>query len=342
MSGEQNQPTSEEHRRLLDVLLHESAQTRDDDRYMLQQFAAIIAVAVALASGIIGLFYSNSLVLDAHSATGLLVYLFTPLVPIGLVAYATLLATTMTLRSYYLRSIEVRIHKLTDQCGETPIPSWGHFQLEVNGQGRAGGLPWLQWSLVYVIAALVSFGFIVLDLQKLPELRYRVLALIIDLIPISILILGARLSIAQGSSLWHSAQARLGERLQRTSKNFPEIDSPRVAKERTLLSFLLLPRNEEELLKSLFIPVSFIVGRWLAFQSPPMDNRRLWHLAGFWFVFEFLGYQARYLLNDIRDREVDSTQELGKRRFPSSLREDSFALSAAFGTFVGRLAIATV
>jgi hypothetical protein len=56
-------------------------------------------------------------------------------------------------------------------------------------------------------------------------------------------------------------------------------------------------------------------------------------------VFEFLFYQARYPLNDVRDRRVDSSKEMSKTRFPRSLVDDQKALRAAYASFLARLAI---
>ena len=61
---------------------------------------------------------------------------------------------------------------------------------------------------------------------------------------------------------------------------------------------------------------------------------------GVFIVFELLVYQARYLVNDVRDRDLDSRSKLAKRRFPPSLRDDSLALKIAFAACIARLAMA--
>jgi hypothetical protein len=142
---------------------------------------------------------------------------------------------------------------------------------------------------------------------------------------------------ARGANLWEQALAALPGRLSRTSAQFP---STRVSTERSLTSFLLLPRNQEELLKALFIPISFLIGRMLAPRLPSLTAGTLWYLFGFLLTFEFLVYQARYLLNDVRDRRVDCSNSLSKRRFPCSRVDDPVGLMTAFMSFVARLAFA--
>jgi hypothetical protein len=98
------------------------------------------------------------------------------------------------------------------------------------------------------------------------------------------------------------------------------------------------------LLKALFIPISLVFGRILAPGLPPWTRDMFWHFVGFFLVFEFLIYQARYLLNDVRDREIDCGKKLSRQRFPCSWvdggKQEELAIRAAFLSFLARLAIA--
>src|SRR5664279_5005687 len=132
--------------RMLDLLLQEAAQARDDDRYWISQFAVIISVALGLVLALGTLFYNTcSEGYSCQPATKLIpvpiwIYIGAPLLPIVLIAYAVLTATTSTLRSYYLRTIERRIHAITNQLDDNfPVPSWSHIQLDVNGQSHSRG-----------------------------------------------------------------------------------------------------------------------------------------------------------------------------------------------------------
>jgi hypothetical protein len=86
--------------------------------------------------------------------------------------------------------------------------------------------------------------------------------------------------------------------------------------------------------------IGFAIGRILPPQIHSSTLDILPHLIIFFFVFEFIIYQARYLFNDVRDRYVDCAPNLSKRRFPCSLKDDRSALTATFISFIIRCAIA--
>lgn len=194
-------------------------------------------------------------------------------------------------------------------------------------------------------------GSVYLVLTRIPDHRLRFFALAFNGTLLTIPIWAAIQSATRGSSLWADALAGLRERVRRTDANFPP--EQRGPEERALTSYLLLPRNQEELLKALFIPICLVIGRWLAPRIPPWtwdlqnwDQSRsgFWHFLGFFLVFEFLIYQARYLLNDVHDRNIDCGKNLSKQRFPCSWvdggKKEEFATRAAFLSFLARLAMA--
>jgi len=329
----------------LDVLLAELAQARDDDRYAQGQFSTLISVALAMFLALATLFYSTC-AQGYPGCTGgdvkavpIWIYLCAPMLPMFLVSYATTLAAQSTLRSYYMRVIELAIHELTDQTGDPlPVPSWSHVMLEVTGQGRAGRQAANLWYLMYAILFVVVLAILSAALVKMPEWRYRVSGGVIDSLLLGIPLAVGWIANVGGADLWKRAAQGLKDRLDRTSKGFP---SRRVPNERAFGSFLLLPRNQEELyLKALFIPLTFLIARVMIPGLPTFDRAMFIHLAIFLIVFELFVYQARYLLNDVRDRHIDGAKPLGKRRFPFSRADTPGALRLAFCTFVARLVLA--
>ncbi len=331
---------------LLNILLHECAQARDDDRHMNLQFALIISVGLGLILAMAALFYKTCPL--GHCTEGLTaipvwIYIGAPMLPTALITYAVLTASIGTLRSYYIRTLENRIHILTkQQPNDLPIPSWGHIQLEVTGQAHSGLVARFIWFWTYGIILLLSLGCIYLAFVKIPDLRLQIFALAVDVILLAVPVTAGIVSVRGGARLWKEALAELPKRLSRTSANFP----PRqVLNARSLGSFLFLPRKQEELLKALFIPISFLRGRVLSQQFSSLTAEKLWYFAGFFLVFEFLVYQARYLLNDVRDRRIDCGPKLLKRRFPPSWMIDGLepiALKAAFASFIIRLTFAAL
>jgi len=175
--------------RLLNLLMHESAQARDDDRYMFAQFATIISAAVVLILAMAALFYQTCLDVSCPTDPNskltpvpLWVYVSAPILPTVLVAYGVLLATVQGLRSYYIRTIEVRIHQLTNQHHiNLPIPSWGHLQIDVTGNTHSRGFARLSWLLIDIIILLLVMACIYLATSKIVEIRHRVFALVVDM-----------------------------------------------------------------------------------------------------------------------------------------------------------------
>jgi len=348
-----------ENRELLEVLLHEAAQARDDDRNMSTQNALLIPGALTLIGGLAVVFYQTCAPGDkgCPASTKLAdvpywVYAFAPLLPIALVGYMAFISRVMVLRSYYLRILEIRIQELTGQKENPgpPFPSWGHMAMEVSPSAKSEPLTKFNFVLIIGISVLMLFGCVWIAIWRIPDVRLSIFTLAIDgclmAIPIAITVS----NIANGAKLWKQALRGLPARFKRTKEGFPEKVQPG---ERSLLSYLVLPRNQEELLKALFIPVSFFVG-WLMVPGGPKADM-IWYYLGFFFVFEFLIYQARYLWNDVRDREVDSDPKIGKRRFPTLLKVQQGAnsetnpakdalfdpvLRAAYASFVGRLVLA--
>src|ERR1035441_4426540 len=130
--------------RLLSVMLQESAQARDDDRYMFTQFATIISVALGLVLALGTLFYNTCA--EGYSCPAdtklnpvpIWIFVCAPMLPVVLIAYAVIVSAIQTLRSYYLRRVERMIHELSNQnTDELPLPSWGHVQLEITAQSHS-------------------------------------------------------------------------------------------------------------------------------------------------------------------------------------------------------------
>ena len=321
----------------LDLLLHEMSESRDDERYMGAQFGVLITVALALITTLAALFYNTCAGEGCNKVDQRLwvipswIYIVSPMLLTLLVSYAVILSTQMTLRSYYLRNLERKIHLLTGQSGASyPLPSWSHLHLEVAGQGRAGLVSRLNWYLVHGLMAVLSLACLCIAIMKIPSTRLRIFGLAVNLALFSIPALAAFVNVAGGARIWKYARHNLPQRLERTDNDFPKA----MTKERSLASFLLLPRYREELLKALFIPITFFVVLLATGSTRALTREVLWHMIIYFVVFELFGYQARYLFNDVKDRHVDCSTALQKRRFPCSLKDEPSAVVAAY-TVVG-------
>lgn len=345
---------NEKRKETLDVLLHEMAEMREYERTLFAQFGVIISIVALLLAAIPAIF-------ERFPVMPVWVYIVAPVVPSALVAYATLISMLQMLRGRYARSLELRVHKLTGQEGDVlPIPSWDHLQMEVTGQTHSQWYAQANWSFLYVVVALMLLGAVYFSGSRITDTRLFVLALAVDAICLGLPTITLGWVICRGLESWKDTLAILEESLKRTRHEFRDPLKEKRGSERALFSYLLLPRNQEELLKGLFLPICFAIGSWLLLGVVPWKSPFVPHLVGFFFVFEILMYQGRYLLNDVKDRGIDSTGGISKIRFPRSwvFSEDdrdllsskepretaraNFALYAAFASFIGRFVLATL
>src|SRR5216684_3048182 len=105
-----NAMTPSERKDLLKLLLHESAEARDDERYMFAQYAAIVSVAILILGAMATVFYTTCAAgypgcpgTDKVIPISIWIYVGAPLLPIVLIGYGVFITVIQTLRSYYLR-----------------------------------------------------------------------------------------------------------------------------------------------------------------------------------------------------------------------------------------------
>ena len=73
------------------------------------------------------------------------------------------------------------------------------------------------------------------------------------------------------------------------------------------LLYLLYPRLKD-IHKGFLIIIGYVAGLMLDHSAADISN--IWKLIMVWFVFEFLGYQARYQINDLRGVKLDNGKRL--------------------------------
>jgi hypothetical protein len=175
-------------RERLDLLLRETAEARDDDRYLFAQYAVIVGAAVVVITAMASVYYftcsesnPNCHLSDKITPVSDWIYIGAPLLPIALIAYTIFISAIAVLRSYYLRTIELEIHDLTDQKdSRLQIPSWSHVTLEVTGQSHAGGLARLNLFLISGIVLLMVAECLCLAFGRIYDPRLKVFALTTD------------------------------------------------------------------------------------------------------------------------------------------------------------------
>lgn len=85
-----------------------------------------------------------------------------------------------------------------------------------------------------------------------------------------------------------------------------------VATRSAVVTRVLLPRGREQVYKWMLIPVGALLAVAVRAELPTLVE--VVQLVLLWFVTEQLGYQARYQLNDLRDRAADAAHPAGAAR----------------------------
>ena len=97
------QPVTEKDLDRLDLLLRETAEARDDDRYLFAQYAVLIGAAVVVITGLASVYYftcSKSDPICRYDQVTMVsdwIYVGTPLLPIALIAYTIFISAIATL-----------------------------------------------------------------------------------------------------------------------------------------------------------------------------------------------------------------------------------------------------
>lgn len=326
----------------LSVLMTEYGQAREDERSASVQITALLSVALALVVVLAALTAHTCVI--GHGCGGHLTpvpiatYLIAPLLPAILVAYVTVLAGASVIRSYYERKLELLIQNRTEMV---EVPMWAHISQRLVGQSRAIGVVKALWVVILGGTLAVLFaGLGYIAFEKVPPGRLQILALGLDVAFLAPSIVYAVVTMMEGSALWRRLVDGLPTLRERTAAGFPA--RHHATKRRTLASYLLIPRPEELLVKTWFIPIAYFVLPLMNERYPSGAAVRVGTMIGFLIVFELLIYQARYIVNDVRDRK----DGLESRRFwfaGQKENDEEFeraALRMAFVDVAARLALA--
>ncbi len=110
------------------------------------------------------------------------------------------------------------------------------------------------------------------------------------------------------------------------------------ATRRHLVARLLVPRGREQLWKWVLIPVGAALAA--AVHGTPPSLRDVAAVVLVWLVAEQLGYQARYQLNDLRDRAADAAHPAGLARGRLSFPWTPLRAALVWGSVAARAATA--
>ncbi|GAA1370054.1 hypothetical protein [Catellatospora chokoriensis] len=324
----------------LSVLLLDYQMARDDDRSILGVQAAGLSIDITLLGAMIALVGTTCQFGQTANCVRLPneILAAAPMVPLAIFAFFQMLGTVGTIRGFYLRALETELRKYGNQLSSLPgvaYPSLTGITLEVSSQrrGRAGYRILSNMFLVVVVAAFlvltIGIGLHVDSRTALVMIVAYGAMLLLFLIELQAATVGGRGLFAYAA-----------RKFVRTPVGLPSLDhgAPRDG-ERSIGSYLLMPRPEDWI-KFLNAPGAWLV-TYLATGSGDF-----WRFAVMWISVEYLVFQARYQLNDLRGAPEDDlhSERVARGRLPHGNSQETFRnnLRASAIGIVIRLAVAVV
>lgn len=308
--------SSADDRERLDLLLRDYESAANDERYFLSSNAAVMGVGITVLSVIAALLTQvcspkhplidwlkvGSTKTDCSSISPY-VMAFVPTLPVLVLAVLLVQGTLATMRSRYLRSVASEIRTLVHVPDDAVTPFGLVHILQPLSSGRSlsvrhRALSHLQWLPAASIA--IGVGVLAVNLIDNPSVRlaagglYGLMAVI--------LIGGIRSGYIRSLRMWQRLVKRLPNELNRTRAGFPAAD-------RLLYRYILLPRPLEVLSKAPIHALAFVLASVLS-----DGHVRFRRIAFFTLILEFVLYQARYAINDLRDVENDKHHPSSRAR----------------------------
>jgi hypothetical protein len=265
-------------------------------------------------------------------------YVVFPLILISLFAYLIVLGSVSTVRSYYLRDLEEELRAEMGKDSASEFPSLMHLLTPIMSQRRGFGRFRFMLGMIYVTVGFFGIAISVECIQKVRPVELQVLSILLYVLILVLLGWGALGASVGGNRLWMVVYSRLEGERRHTEARVQSYGSGLEEKSKNrLLRYLLIPRPQELVIKSLFLGLSCVYVHWI------YRNGGDWYvdLVIAWIAFELLFYQGRYILNDLRGIDTDALYSAGKSRsrFPI-LDSDNLHSEVRFGLKMALLRMA--
>lgn len=280
----------------LAVLISDYEMARDDERSFVATMAAMIGVAVALATAVVAVvsqtcqFAQTEGCIRAHDA----LLAATPLPTFAVLAYMQMIGIVATMRSYYIRAIETELQ--TYAIGRlAAVPELRPASLigvttEVNSL-RRGRLGYRLLALLTYFCVVVVFGGLALYVALRLNQPWQLIMFLVYGLFALLFTIEVMTTAVGGNSLFYRHATKYSARTLGLSR--PE---PPLVGQRRLWSYLLVPRTADWI-KWIIVPA---VGGLLLWAGSLRLTRAELVTAGLvWLVMEGLIYTARYQWNDI-------------------------------------------
>lgn len=253
-------------------------------------------------------------------------------------AYIIVLGTNNILRYYYIQSLEDRLHELIpntpDDDGRGSFLHWNAYNAPIITRNihhitsSHTALIYFSYSAATVCVILFSISMVVsLFLEIAPKKRFDYMTvLIITILMLLTLFLFIRTSskakeVAQFA--WDTAHDNQRKRLEGDSHNIYN----KSKSFKHILLYLIYPKKQD-LQKPILIILGFIYG--IIFMDLTINLMYIWRLMFILFVFDFLAYQARYQINDIRGLKEDKEAGCTNRLLLNDIDNPGHAIKISF------------
>lgn len=319
------------------ALLLDYQMAREDDRSAQNVLSTLYGIGIALLGALIAALLGNNPLPRAALALA-------PLLPFSAISYVVLMDSNMTMRSFYMRALEEELRTrlfanfdLTVLNGVKPL-SGQEFIISLASGVR--GRP--AWRVAYAIlqgAILIVFGGVTVLIahrvggvyEFLMFAVYGPLTLILSIEGVTVGMAGRSAFLAEINKFKADGYASIRR-----------LGKPQSIKlgARKLHSYLLLPRPGD-LAKWSFIPAAALAGILLPNVFNRFPSHHLFALLVGWLAFEYLVYQARYQINDVRNltQDLDHPEESSRMRLPVHEFGIRTSVNASLVAVVVRLAV---
>ncbi|MFC6564499.1 hypothetical protein [Actinoplanes utahensis] len=227
-----------------------------------------------------------------------------PILPLGLIAFIQSIGSVSTIRSYYLRGLEVEIGRYADKpmsaLGDLRPVSYIGLTTEYISLRRGGLANRLLFNVI-LAAIMVVFGGMAIYIGMAIAPPYQVAMAVVYGTVVVILLSQTVEAVFHGPRLFTSVAQRFVRgpgyggmpRAHAGSGAAGVAESP-TKRPRSLASYLVLPRPED-LIKWTIAPLTY-----LAYAAAAGDWTQWRRFLLAWIILEYLIYMARYQWNDVR------------------------------------------
>lgn len=320
----------------IDVLLSEYAAARVTFERLDSATASLLGLALTISPAMAALVARQCTFgpLECRPGANSWLYGLLPLVPLALLLLVADIGNARTVKVYYGRAIETRLRESGFVAEVTPgvqVPSYGELMAVTFGQHRGSMRYRVVLWLVYALVGTSVLMLVGLCVAVASPLDYQVALVVAYSAGFALL---ARLTWLGGPGargLWKDSQHRLTQAMQT-----PNSDDSNSGDNRGLARYLLVPRPHELYTRVGLPPLAWAVA---ASAAGTLNSQGLVAAIVAGAVFEFLFYQARYVINDLRGLGIDGVFSNYKKsnRFPTPIKPAWPALALVATLF--RLAI---